>query len=124
MTGQIVDALLDPATPTVLRRRLPRVLKASPTPRAVEGLVLALSDARFEVRSQVGQALVALTEKNPSLQVDGEAVFAAVRRELAADAEWEGDAQTRAFEHVFALLSLVLEREPLKHSLWAVRGED
>jgi hypothetical protein len=124
VTGQVVDALLDPATPSVLRRRLPRVLKASPTPRAVEGLLLALADPRFDVRSQVGHALVALTEKNPSLPVDRETVFAAVRRELSADGEWGGDGETHAFEHVFGLLSLVLEREPLKHALWAVRGED
>ncbi len=124
VTGQIVDALLDPTTPSVLRRRLPRVLKASPTPRAIEGLLLALSDPRFDVRSQVGQALVALTEKNPSLVVDRESVFAAVRRDLTADSEWGGTGETRALEHVFGLLSLVLEREPLKHSLWAVRGED
>src|SRR5262245_11947195 len=124
VTGQIVDLLLDPATPSVLRRRLPRVLKASPTPRAVEGLLLALSDARFDVRSQVGLALVSLTEKNPGLSVAEEPVYTAVRRELAADGQWSGGEETRALEHVFALLSLVLEREPLKHALWAVRGED
>jgi hypothetical protein len=116
--------MLDPATPSVLRRRLPRVLKASPTPRAVEGLVLALSDSRFDVRAQVGQALVAITEKNPSLAVDREAIFTAVRRELAAEGEWGGDGESRGFQHVFGLLSLVLEREPLKHALWAVQGDD
>ena len=104
VTGQIVDAMLDPATPSVLRRRLPRVLKASPTPRAVQGLVLALSDARFDVRAQVGQALVALTDKNPSLVVDREAIYTAVRRELAAEGEWGGDGEARGFEHVFGLL--------------------
>jgi ATP:ADP antiporter, AAA family len=124
VTGQIVDAMLDPATPSVLRRRLPRVLKASPTPRAVDGLLLALSDARFDVRAQVGQVLVALTEKNPSLVVDREAVYTAVRRELAAEGEWGSDGEARGFDYVFGLLSLVLEREPLKHALWAVRGED
>jgi hypothetical protein len=124
ITGQIVDALLDPSTPSTLRRRLPRVLKATPTPRAVEGLLLALADPRFDVRVQVSQVLVAITDKNPSLAIDRETVFAAVQRELAADGDWGGEAETRSFEHVFGLLSLVLEREPLKHALWAVRGED
>ncbi len=125
VTGQIVDALLDPATPSTLRRRLPRVLKACPTPRAVQGLLLALADPRFDVRAQCGQALVALTEKDPGLTIDRETVFAAVRQELATEgAGWGADGETRAFEHVFALLSLVLEREPLKIALWAVRGED
>ncbi len=124
-TGQIVDALLDSTTPSTVRRRLPRVLKACPTPRAVEGLLLALADPRFDVRAQSGQVLAVLTEKNPALNVDPEAVFAAARRELAAGAaDWGADGQSRGFEHVFTLLSLVLEREPLKIALWAVRGED
>jgi hypothetical protein len=124
ITGQVVDALLDPATPSTLRRRLPRVLKATPTPRAVAGLLQALGDARFDVRAQVGQVLVAITDKNPSLDLGHEAVFAAVRRELAADEQWGAEGEMRGFEHVFGLLSLVLEREPLKHALWAVQGDD
>jgi hypothetical protein len=124
VTGQVVDALLDPATSSTVRRRLPRVLKACPTPRAVEGLLLGLSDPRFDVRAQCGQVLATLTEKNPSLTVDREAVFAAVHRELAAGADAWVDEEGRRFEHVFALLSLVLEGEPLKIALWAVRGED
>ena len=125
VTGQIVDALLDPATPPTIRRRLPRVLKACPTPRAVEGLLLALGDSRFDVRSQAGQVLAVLTEKHPALAVDRDAVFAAVHRELqTGGAEWGPAGEGRGVEHVFTLLSLVLEREPLKIALWAVRGED
>jgi hypothetical protein len=100
------------------------VLKATPTPRAAAGLLLALGDTRFDVRAQVGQVLVAITDKNPNLVIDRETVFNAVRRELSADAEWGAGGEMRSFEHVFGLLSLVLEREPLKHALWAVLGED
>jgi hypothetical protein len=124
-TGQLVDALLDPTRSSTLRRRLPRVLKACPTSRAVEGLLLGLGDPRLDVRAQCGQALVALTERNPALEVPRPLVFEAVGRELAkgyADAAEED--LPRRLDHVFALLSLVLEREPLKIALWAVRGDE
>jgi len=125
VTGQLVDALLDPTRSTTLRRRLPRVLKACPTPRAVEGLLLGLSDPRFDVRAQCGQALAALTEHNPSLEVSRAVVFEAAGRELRAGAaDWGEEGASRGLEHVFALLSLVLEREPLKIALWAVRGDE
>jgi len=125
VTGQIVDALLDPETPSALRRSLPRVLKACPAPRAIEGLLLALADPSFDVRVQSGQALAFLAGKNPGLDVDREVVFAVVRRELAMEAgAWGDDGETRGLEHVFALLSLVLEPEPLDIAFWAVRGED
>src|SRR5262249_50419528 len=124
-TGQLVDALLDPPRSSTLRRRLPRVLKACPTSRAVEGLLLGLGDGRFDVRAQCGQALVALIERNPALEVSPPVVFEAVGRELGAGyADAEERDLPRRLEHVFALLSLVLEGEPLKIALWAVRGEE
>ena len=44
VTGQLVDALVDPSVDPVVRRRVPRVLKACPTLRAAEGLQAALDD--------------------------------------------------------------------------------
>src|SRR5207249_3068097 len=46
VTGQLLDALLDRRQDPTVRRRLPRVLKACPTRRAVEGLLLGLQDER------------------------------------------------------------------------------
>ena len=46
-TGQLVDALLDPRVDPVVRRRIPRVLKACPTPRSADGLRRALERHRL-----------------------------------------------------------------------------
>ena len=148
VTGQLVDTLLDPAASPVVRRRVPRVLKACPTQRAADGLRLGLEDPRFDLRTQCGLALSAITRKNPALAVPREAVFAVVLKELELGATaWvvksDGD-QTpdgsaggegaveidpragvdRGIDHVFTLLSLALEREPLQIALLALRGSD
>jgi hypothetical protein len=146
VTGQLVDTLLDPARNPVVRRRVPRVLKACPTQRAADGLRLGLEDPRFDLRTQCGLALSAITRKNPALAVPREAVFAVVLKELdLGAAAWavkpDGD-QTpvdpsggavetdpragvdRGIDHVFTLLSLALEREPLQIALLALRGGD
>jgi hypothetical protein len=125
-TGQLLDTLLDPETDLPVRRRLPRVLKACPSQRAVRGLLTGLDDASFEVRSQCALALAALAARSPGLRAPARAVFAATRRELerpqaASQAGIEGAAR---LEHVFVLLALVLEREPLQIAAWALRGRD
>ena len=66
-TGQLVDALLDPATPDIVRRRLPFVLKSCASSLARDGLVQALATSSFEVRLRCGRALLALTDKHPEL---------------------------------------------------------
>src|SRR5439155_5150483 len=68
--GQLIDALLDPGTEFAVRRRLPGVLAAVPTSRAVEGLSRGLADGRFEVRYRCGRALARMLERESSLQVD------------------------------------------------------
>ena len=55
---------LDPAVDPVVRRRIPRVLKACPTPRAAEGLQAALDDPSFDVRAAAAAALAALHERS------------------------------------------------------------
>ena len=61
--GQLVDFMLDPRQDFAIRRRLARVLWASTSQRAVDGLLLALDD-RFEVRFQCGRSLVAIADRN------------------------------------------------------------
>jgi ATP:ADP antiporter, AAA family len=138
-TGQLLDALLDPGRDLAVRRRIPRVLRGTPTQRAADGLVEALSDPSFEVRRQAALTLARITERGPVLRVTPDAVFAAVRRELAAR-DWadhgepegidggEGErAQTpreRGLAHVFTLLALVVEREPLQIAHRALLGGD
>jgi hypothetical protein len=107
--GQLVDALLDPATPDVVRRRLPLVLKSCASSLARDGLVQALAASSFEVRLRCGRALLALTDTHPALAVSPPAVLEAVERELKGQ---DDDGAVR--EHVFNLLALVLEREPVR----------
>jgi hypothetical protein len=116
VTGQLLDTLLDPEADPQQRARVPRVLKSCPTQRAADGLLLALEDPSFELRAQCALALAALA-RAPGVRLPAERVFAAVRRELEARPAPELD-------HVFTLLSLVLEREPLEIAAWALRGAD
>ena len=84
--GQLVDALLDPATPDIVRRRLPFVLKSCASILARDGLVQALAASSFEVRLRCGRALLALTDNHPELALAPPAVYPAVERELTGDA--------------------------------------
>jgi hypothetical protein len=134
LTGQLLDALLDPRQPVELRRRLPRVLRGCLTRRAADGLFAALEDPDFEVRRQSASALARLAEKDPALRPAPAAVFAAAVREMEKgaggwhdDVDAEGMPQTalqRGLGHVFALLGLALDREPLQIARWAVTGGD
>ena len=54
-----MDALLDPARDRVVRRRIPRVLKACATARSAEGLLAALDDPSFDIRAAAAAALAA-----------------------------------------------------------------
>ncbi len=48
--GQLVDALLDPSTPEIVRRRLPLVLKSCHSSFARDGLLQALGASSLDVR--------------------------------------------------------------------------
>jgi hypothetical protein len=149
IAGQLTDALLDPEQPFVVRRRLPRVLSAVHDQRAAEGLFLGLADSRFEVRYQCGQALARIVLANADVAFSQGRVFGAVLRELDVGQKvWEShrllddDSMVdggpssgwldqvvrarlhRSVEHVFTLMSLVLDREPLELSLKALGGDD
>ncbi len=120
ITGQLVDALLDSHQPPRVRRRIPRVLKAAPTARAVDGVVLGLADADFAVRRACSTVLAWMREHHPELSIPRGTVYEAVASELDAPAA-DGDAQ---LDHVFSLLSAVGEGEALKVTRWALRGQD
>ena len=135
--GLVVDVLLDPATDFAIRRRLPRILATIPSERALDGLVRALDDNRFEVRYQCGRALGRMLLRNETFAVDRQRILNVVERELSVPLQvWQGhrlidqpdrdeDAQVedraeltqRNFEHVFSLLATVLPREPLHVAL-------
>jgi hypothetical protein len=117
--GQLVDALLDSATPEIVRRRLPFVLKSCVSIRARDGLLQALAGSSADVRLRCERALLALTDKHPELALSPTAVYEAVERELTRASD---DSVVR--EHVFNLLSLVLEREPVQIAAMAFDSAD
>ena len=118
VTGQLLDALLDPRQDPAVRRRVPRVLRCVGTQRAVDGLLQGLEDARFDVRRQCALTLARITGREPELSVSRAGVFAAVGREV------KGAGGDLELDHVFTLLSLAVEREPLQIALRAVLGTD
>jgi ATP:ADP antiporter, AAA family len=117
--GQLLDAVLDPAQPASVRRRVPRVLKAFPTPRAFDGLFAVLAEVPFDVRYRCGQALLRMRTANTALAAPPAAVFSAAGRELDTGAR-----SGRVVEHVFTVLALGLDREPLSTCVWALRHGD
>ena len=146
-TGQLVDVLVDPQQDFAIRRRIPRVLSAASTQRAVDGLWTGLEDTRFEVRFQCGRALARILDKNGEIKLEREKVFSAVLREVAVGRRvWESHRlldqlefdeehsplvddflrkrSSRSLEHVFTILSLALPREPLKIAFRGLHTEN
>ncbi len=137
ITGQLVDALLDPERRVVVRRRIPRVLEVSANRRAVNGLLEGLFDAEFDVRHQCAWALQRITDQDPSFTITREKVFEAVREEIdrgrsawneghtGARSRDEAKARIlRTVEHGVVVLSLALEREPLQLAYRALLSGD
>jgi hypothetical protein len=139
-SGMLTDALLEPSTDFAIRRRLPRILATCPTPRTIDGVVRGLDDSRFEVRYHCSRAINRMLAHAPQLRVDHARIIAVIERELSVPPQvWHGyrlldrpdiegtggdepdlAAETsRNLEHIFALLSTIVAREPLDA---AVRG--
>jgi AAA family ATP:ADP antiporter len=118
-TGQLLDVLLDPDQDPLIRRRVPRVLKAVPTQRAVEGLLAAIRDQRFDVRYRSAQTLLHLREQDQTLSIPASEGLSAAVRELERSRP-----SPRGLDHVFRLLSLGLPGEPLRTALLAWRTGD
>lgn len=141
--GELSDALLDPNQPVDVRRRLARVFSVCVSQRAVDGLLLALDDLRFEVRFQAVRSLTAILEKNARVLMNRQRIEAIVLKEVEAArpiwesqrllAQFKSDAPLDTFlreraakslAHVFALLSLILPREPLQIAFRSLHSED
>jgi hypothetical protein len=112
--GELTDALLDPTTEPVVRRRLARVFAVCVSQRAADALLAALEDGRFDVRFQAARSLAAIRGKNPRVTVDRERVHAAVLRAAHGD----------QLAYVFELLALVLPAEPLHAAFHGLHADD
>jgi hypothetical protein len=117
--GQLVDALLDPATPDAVRRRLPLVLKSCGSTLARDGLLQGLCAPSVETRLRCGRALMTLTDKHPELALSQGAVLEVAERELT-----RAEDDRVVSEHVFNVLALALEREPLRIAALAFDSGD
>jgi len=107
--GEMASVLLDPAAADVVRRRLPLALKSCASPLARDALLAALEAPSFELRRRSARALVALTDEYPTLLIPFPGVLTLVEREVRSEAE-----PHLLREHVFNLLALALEREPVR----------
>lgn len=147
-TGVLLDALVDGDGDVRVRRRIPRVLKVVKTQRAAMGLLMGLEDPVFDVRVQVGLALAEMKDAE-GVSLPRDLVFRAAERELAdGRASWSSPRTTldpasrdhehdeaereepavddlqRGLHHVFAVLGLALDREPLMIAFRAARTDD
>jgi hypothetical protein len=141
--GMLVDALLDPATDFVIRRRVPRLLGDVVSERSLSGLIDGLGDLRFEVRFHCSRAIARLLEKDPRLSIDRTRMIGVIERELSVPPQkWRGyrlldrpdaepepgetrefpDDASRFLEYIFQLLSTVVPREPLDAAVRGVRS--
>ncbi len=85
-TGQLTDALLNPDESFAIRRRVPRLLARSDSPRAAAALLEGLNDARFEVRYRCAESLAKLrARRGEDAVIDAGAVLDVVVRETSGD---------------------------------------
>jgi hypothetical protein len=143
IVGQLVDVLLDAEQSFRVRRRVPRVLRACPHPRAVRGLIDALSDREFELRYRCALALRDLVRQDKNLRPASRVVLEAATREIehghplsASDPAWLEDeaseagvardvvSQDRAVDHVFTLLGLTVDDEALELARISLSSRD
>jgi len=135
ITGQLVDALLDPLQEFAVRRRIPRVLSEMASQRAADGLAEGLSDSRFEVRFHSAQALTRIRDRDGKITISEAAVLRAVEREFekgpevwrhrrVLDEKHSSAEGALVIEHIFRLLGLVYSSESLQLAHKALRSDD
>jgi hypothetical protein len=143
--GQLIDALTDPNENVIVRRRVPRVLAECPNQRSFDGLLLGLKDERFAVRYRCGAAMKKITADEAEVSVERERIIEIAETEAKVGKQlWDSHAEVDAgssldgantgdkttqklglsLEHIFNLLSLILEREPLRLAQEALACDD
>lgn len=139
----MIAALRDRDEVFAVRRRAPRVLSAAPGPRVVDALMEGLSDRRFEVRFQCGQALYRIIQRDAALRPPRDHVLARVEAEVDVErALWEshrlidgaGEGSfvedairsrvDRSLHHVFTLLALAFDAAGMRLALLGLSSDD
>lgn len=119
VVGTLGDVLLDPNTPSAVRRQIPRVLARVPHQRSVDLLMASLEENDLTVRSSILRALNKLREAKPDLAYGKDPVMQLILRE--ARSYYELNAALAAFRDrengsAAKLLARTIE-ERLKDSL-------
>ncbi|MEM9190425.1 MAG: MFS transporter [Myxococcota bacterium] len=142
MVGQLVDALLSPRHRPVVRGKIAHILASARTDRAAQGLLRALDSHSFEVAHQSAVALLWLSTAAPSLAPEDKLVFQHVLTELGKSSpnrrayrpepgfeaspflEEGGGNVSMQLVHIFTLLALALDREPLMLAFRSLQESD
>ena len=144
IAGQLADRLADPAENEKVRRRIPRVLAASKSPLAWQGLFRQLRDDRFEIRQRCARGLEKMLQDSPEYRPQPAAVFEIVGNELSASRKVfskrseahaeDGDLVlldevlrergSLVMTHISTLLGLVLPPQSVRLAFRALHTED
>jgi ATP:ADP antiporter, AAA family len=142
VTGQLIDTLLDIEVNVVIRRRIPRVLRASSTHRATQGLLLGLKDPTYEVQYQTAIALGQIAAREKERKIPQQEIYQAVIQ-IANDlttgksmdfevssmirldeiSKEQRSPEEQALELMFTCLCIILPREPLQIAYTALTSE-
>lgn len=144
--GVLNDALLDPESAVLVRRRVPRVIEAAGGERAIAGLCLGFQDPDFGVRLECARSAARIIDREPQLRLPRARVVAWAEGEASVDQQtWEQrgrrlqgieersfllegvtelQAVNRSVEHVFTLLALALGSDVMRAALRALYGGD
>ncbi len=124
--GQMVDAMVDRRQHPLIRRRIPLLLGQADNERAVQGLTFGLQDSELDVRFRCGEALGRIKSNHPHLQVDTDAVWRAVYREIG-HIKGSGYRSTQGVEplrHLFNLLGIIFGPNEMDICYDALQSED
>jgi len=144
IAGQLADRLADPMENEKVRRRIPRLLAASKSSLAWQGLFRQLRDERFEIRQRCARGLEKMLQENSEFRPQPAAVFEIVASELTAGRKAlskrseapveDGDLQlvdevlreraSHVMTHVSTLLGLVLPQQSVRLAFRALYTED
>jgi hypothetical protein len=122
ITGQLADALLDPSrsSPSV-RRRLARIIGRGSSIWAAAGLLAAVDDPDYSVRSEVLRGIRDIQQRGVTLPVTREALLMAAKRELERS---DCPPNRPRAELALLLLGLAFDREAFHLASKALASED
>lgn len=117
--GVLADAMSSSQLPSVVRRRIPHVLRGVPGERVARSLFWALSTDELDVRYRAALALAEVTREAKHWLPEQQQLEALVLSEIA-----RGTLNRGTVDHLFALLGLGLNRGALELARQGVLSDD